>query len=549
MRSKEFYLLVLLILVIGLVGCSSSSGGGGGSELGILKINVPKDAETGEIIANYTIEIINSDGAIVKTIDEINDGGEYDFKPGTYNVEVTATGYEKWSRSYIVKADDPMPVIPKLTKKSTAVEIEELSVDPSQITVSVGDTYELPQFATATMTDGSASTVKVNWNKEVDTSVAGTYEFIGSVEGTELTVIFKLIVTDEERFIESLDINPKEATVEVGNSYSLPATATASYNDGSEETVDIIWDKEVDTSVAGTYEFIGSVGGTELTVSFKLIVKEERTIESLDINPKEATVQVGSNYSLPATATASYNDGSEETVDIIWDKEVDTSVAGTYEFIGSVEGTELTVNFKLIVKEGIFIENLAVNPSKAIVGVGEEYTLAATGTATMSDGTTKEVNLTWEDSDGNIVENGIVDTSVAGTYEFIGSTAGTELTVGFTLTVIDESAQIGIEVDWETAPKAPVSLSSTLDNSAITLSWDDSEEGIAGYLVYRSTEVTGEKTPLTYSLITDTKTYVDENVEAGTTYYYWVVSYRKSSNGGFLGSDLSEALEVTYAAQ
>jgi len=82
-------------------------------------------------------------------------------------------------------------------------------------------------------------------------------------------------------------------------------------------------------------------------------------------------------------------------------------------------------------------------------------------------------------------------------------------------------------------PSAPGQISPAPAPGRIALFWPaNTEADVAGYLIYRSTEpnVAKEKwTKLTATLYTKT-TFTDENVEAGKTYYYYIVAVDNAGN-------------------
>ncbi|MFO7820166.1 MAG: Ig-like domain-containing protein, partial [Halanaerobacter sp.] len=246
---------------------------------------------------------------------------------------------------------------------------------------------------------------------------------------------------DNDLTISSVKI-PREKKLEQGDDYNLPETAEAIMSDNSTKAVKINWSEEVDTSEPREEkEYIGIVEEYSHKVTIKITVveeQEEAVIESLKIEPQEAVVEVGEDYSLPQVATAEMSDGSEKRLVVTWNKEVDTSEPVVKEeYIGDVEGTDLTVTFELTVEEEAVIESLKIEPQEAVVEVGKDYSLPQIATAGMSDGSEKEVAVMW---------NKEVDTSKAvEKEEYIGDVEGTDLTVTFALTVIEEQEEPIIE--------------------------------------------------------------------------------------------------------
>ena len=100
------------------------------------------------------------------------------------------------------------------------------------------------------------------------------------------------------------------------------------------------------------------------------------------------------------------------------------NLVGSYVVYTSDSKINLTV-----LKKGIVVSPTikSIDPISATVKQGESYTLPAKVTAKMSDGTTKDVDVTWNPA--------TVDTSTAGTKTFTGTVNGYTSTVTLTLNV------------------------------------------------------------------------------------------------------------------
>ena len=91
-------------------------------------------------------------------------------------------------------------------------------------------------------------------------------------------------------------------------------------------------------------------------------------------------------------------------------------------------------------------------------------------------------------------------------------------------------------------PKKPTSLTSEILSSSITLTWTDNQTGaVTGYKVIRKTEVTDNYTTVSTIADNTTRTYVDDNVSTGGTYWYRVRAYHDDNGDGTL-SDMTEKL-------
>ncbi|MDT8717367.1 Ig-like domain-containing protein [Clostridium sp. 19966] len=231
------------------------------------------------------------------------------------------------------------------------------------------------------------------------------------------------------------DIN---ANVETGEAYALPSKVAATYSDGSKADTAVTWSPEIaDTSKAGTYIFQGTVAGYDKKITLTLTVTAKPVVIT-SIDDINANVEAGEAYILPSKVAATYSDGSKADTEVTWSPEIaDTSKAGAYIFHGTVAGYDKKITLTLTVnpKPAVTItsiDNITVNVKK-----GESYTLPAAVAAKYSDGSIKDVAITWDTQ--------TVDTSKAGYYEFYGTVAGYQSKVKLTLTV--DLPQTGYFID------------------------------------------------------------------------------------------------------
>ena len=81
-------------------------------------------------------------------------------------------------------------------------------------------------------------------------------------------------------------------------------------------------------------------------------------------------------------------------------------------------------------------------------------------------------------------------------------------------------------------PNRPSSLTSDNSSSSITLTWTDSQtEAVTGYKVIRKTVVTDNFTTVSTNTDNTTRTYEDDNVSTGGTYWYRVRAYNINGDG------------------
>ena len=170
---------------------------------------------------------------------------------------------------------------------------------------------------------------------------------------------------------------------------------------------------------------------------------------------------------------------------------------------------------------------VSLSPTSLSFGSQPIATTSTTQTVTLGNGGSAALSITGLAISG----------ADAGDFAEIADTCGSSLaaggacTIGVTFTPSaagQRTATLSITDNASGSPQA-VSLSGT-GSPDVILSWGASpSSGVVGYNVYRGTTSGGESsTPLNSTPINGA-TYVDENVTAGTTYYYVVTSV--GSNG------------------
>jgi outer membrane protein assembly factor BamB len=115
-------------------------------------------------------------------------------------------------------------------------------------------------------------------------------------------------------------------------------------------------------------------------------------------------------------------------------------------------------------------------------------------------------------------------------------------TAALQVSVVDSVDDVPPMPPWGlTAEEGPGGDSTVLNWEEPVLNEDNSTlDDLAGYHVYRSDSETGVKTRINPVLV-ETTTFVDEYVDSGKTYYYWVTAIDESENE----SDYSESADLT----
>jgi len=158
----------------------------------------------------------------------------------------------------------------------------------------------------------------------------------------------------------------------------------------------------------------GGGGGSSATI---------KTIE--DIN---AAITVGQSYTLPTTVTANMSNGKTAQKPVVWNNtSPDLSQVGTVTITGTVSGYSGTVTVTLTITSTPVVTIQSIDNISANITVGSGYSLPTTVTAKMSDGSTTEQAVLWN--------NAIPDLSHIGTVIITGTVSGYSGTVTLTLII------------------------------------------------------------------------------------------------------------------
>jgi hypothetical protein len=125
-----------------------------------------------------------------------------------------------------------------------------------------------------------------------------------------------------------------------------------------------------------------------------------------------------------------------------------------------------------------------------------------------------------------------VQSSVNGGHAvLLGNTTKTMATSGYSALSTDTAP-----------PAAPTGLAATAGEGQITVSWKaNTENDLWGYRIYRTTTNDATQAFKLANLLQDNLSYIDRDVSAGTTYYYWVSAYDTTDNEGAMTGPVSAA--------
>lgn len=289
---------------------------------------------------------------------------------------------------------------------------------------------------------------------------------------------------------ESFDMNEYVVSQDAAEA-ELPGTVTA-VSVGAEGNI-VTEDVNIAPEVTLTVESVSAVNGT-VTVTFSEAVTEV---------PEGLVVyKDGEAMDLAADAFAVVDGKVEVTVPVVEQTLEEQSIVYSVKL-----GEADAVAADPVVVEALTItsvEDIAVTKEK-----GEDYALPETVTATLSDGSTQDVAVTWD---------GTADTSAVGEFIFNGTIEGYEDGVTLTLTVQDtvaptiksataiNSTTVDVEFSETIAEAAAKEATNyTADNGLNIVSAELQEDG-------KTVRLT---TSTQYSVITYTLTVVNVADEAG----------------------------------
>ncbi len=175
------------------------------------------------------------------------------------------------------------------------------------------------------------------------------------------------------------------------------------------------------------------------------------------------------------------------------------------------------------------------------------------------------ISLGWEDNAGN--EQGFklyrstsmssgyreVATLAANTISYVDNNLNAGTTYYYKLLAFnqdgnsDYSPVLAISTLASQAPEEPAAPSSlaetSLSETTISLGWEDNAGNEQGFKLYRSTSMSSGYREVA-TLAANTISYVDNNLNAGTTYYYKLLAFNQDGN-----SDYSAVLAISTLAE
>jgi hypothetical protein len=343
---------------------------------------------------------------------------------------------------------------------------------------------------------GKNGSVKVSISPSSSTLQLGqSLQFIASVSGTNNTSVNWLVNG-------AMGGNSTTGTISSSGLYTAPTAAPSS-------TITVTAQSIVQpTASANAAVSISSSSAPSVAVS-------------VTVSPGSASVQVGQSQQFGATVSGTSNTavswlvngvlGGNSTVGAV-------TSAGVYTAPSSVPSSAITVTAQSVAQSTASgsatvsitpaTVSVAISPLNASLQVGQSEQFTATVSGASSSG------VTW------------LVSGVLGGNSSVGTVTAAGL---YTAPATVPSSAVAVTAQSSAYPSSSASASVSITqpvSHSVSLSWTTSSS-VAGYNIYRGTQVSGPFTRINPSLETAT-VYTDSSVSSGQTYYYATTAVNSS---------------------
>ena len=352
------------------------------------------------------------------------------------------------------------------TKSHTAIvivkSINSVIVDPTSVTMKVGDIQAFtttvngtnldPADETVTWSVLDASIVTVDQQGVVtgvaggETTVTATSDFDNSVLGTATVVV---------KSVSNVTLDLTNAVVKVGDTQAFTATVNGINLDPADQTVTwtttdpniaTVDQQGIVTAVAGGQTTVTATAGFDSSTSGTATVVV-KSVNSVLVDPTNVALKVGDTQAFAATVNGMNLDPVDEDVKwMVADESIATIdqqgvVTGLKEGATTIIATSDFDNTKsstatIVVKS---ITNIAINPTNAVVKVGDTRTLTVTVDGKNLDPADKIIAWSVEDSSIATVDQQGVVTGVSGGQTKVIATSNFDSTKFGTVTIVVKS--------------------------------------------------------------------------------------------------------------
>ena len=288
--------------------------------------------DKGEKILDFSSSI--SDGGTWKELD-ITDYVETLLNSGEKRLSIVFEGVKVGSKNYTNIHSRETDYKPQLVFDNETVK----SAEDIFVKVPVGTAPALPETVKVTYSDNTTADAAVVWDEipAVKYEKEGQFTVCGYIEERKLPVI--AYVTVSNSIITA--VSAEDVTTRAGVAPILPETVNATYINGSEEQIPVVWEPVNESQYAkpGTFTVKGKVNGFDAGCIIKIIVTEAGVVEAEAV---DITGYVGFMPVLPETVTVRYTDGSKGTARVAWEEteEEKYQKAGAFTVYGTCEGLE-----------------------------------------------------------------------------------------------------------------------------------------------------------------------------------------------------------------
>jgi len=339
------------------------------------------------------------------------------------------------------------------------VTLQAIEVSPSSVSLGTGGTQQFS--AVGRMSDGSTSSVSVNWSATGGTingtgfysagSTAGSYRVIAVHQGSTRADTAAVTITPPPPTLQSIEVSPPSVTLATGATQAF--TAIGRMSDGSTSAVTVNWSATGGTingsgvytagSSAGTYRVIAvRQGDTRADTSTVTITPPAPTLQRIEVSPPSVTLAAGATQAF--TALGRMSDGSAVAVSVNWSATGGTingsglftagSSAGTYRVIAVRQGDTRADTSTVTITAPVTLSSIEVSPASATVAQGATRQFTALGR--MSDNSTQAVTVTWTATGGTITSGGLYTAgSTAGSFQVTATQQGGSLAGNAAVTV------------------------------------------------------------------------------------------------------------------
>lgn len=349
----------------------------------------------------------------------------YTAKEGVYNLIYSVTDDNGLKTDKVVKIT--------VEKDHTAPTLEV-----SDRTINVNSVFDYMEGVKATDEDGTDITKDVMYSGNVNTGLEGNYPVVYSITDKNGMTTRKTVTITVKKEHVAPTLNVTDRVVKLNSVFDYTEGITAFDEDGTDITNEIMFSGKVDTSTEGIYTVNYSVtdkNGLTTKKSVKITVEKEHIAPTL--NATDRTVALNSVFDYMEGVTATDEDGTDITSEVMYSGKVDTAVAGDYKVTYTVFDKNNLMTRKIVT---ITVKKDHVAPTLTAadrtVDLNSTFDYMEGVTAKDEDGT---------DITGSVTYRGTVNTSVAKDYPVTYSVTdknGLTTTKDVTITVEDNAVSI-----------------------------------------------------------------------------------------------------------